>query len=180
MSDGRSIRTDYQSSGIRQREKTHCPAGHLYDEANTLHKINRHGNVGRSCRACQRERMRRKRENPDYLKLGAEKAARWRKTHPEEYKAGYERSHAEKKRIIDEGRAGGCIKCGESRLPCLDYHHRDGKADKLGDMARMRRYSVAKLRAEIAKCDVLCANCHRWHHHEKRQEIKHAEVAQNA
>jgi hypothetical protein len=46
------------------REKTHCPQGHPYDEANT--HINKRGS--RVCRACHRERARRvaaaKKENP--------------------------------------------------------------------------------------------------------------------
>lgn len=37
-----------------QREKTHCPKGHAYDEANTRHK-----NGKRHCRACARERYHR-------------------------------------------------------------------------------------------------------------------------
>jgi hypothetical protein len=38
-----------------QSQKTHCPAGHPYDEANTSR---RRGRRGRSCRACARERER--------------------------------------------------------------------------------------------------------------------------
>jgi hypothetical protein len=36
---------------------THCPKGHPYDEANCYH----HPNGTRNCRACGRERMRKKR-----------------------------------------------------------------------------------------------------------------------
>jgi hypothetical protein len=39
-----------------QRQRTHCPKGHPYDEANTY--VNRQGN--RECRACHRERHRRR------------------------------------------------------------------------------------------------------------------------
>jgi hypothetical protein len=37
--------------GERQREKTHCPKGHPYDEANTYH----HPSGKRCCRTCGRE-----------------------------------------------------------------------------------------------------------------------------
>jgi hypothetical protein len=37
--------------------KTHCPHGHPYDEANTY----RPKNGQRACRACSRERQRRRR-----------------------------------------------------------------------------------------------------------------------
>jgi hypothetical protein len=40
-----------------QRSKSHCPAGHPYDEANTY--VQAKGS--RTCRACTRDRMRRKR-----------------------------------------------------------------------------------------------------------------------
>lgn len=55
---------------------------------------------------------------------------------------------------------GGC-KCGETHLSCLDFHHRDEK-DKLFDVSSGTRigYSVKKIKEEIAKCDILCKNCH--------------------
>jgi hypothetical protein len=39
--------------GSAQRQRTHCPKGHAYDEANT-----RHANGRRHCRACARDRGR--------------------------------------------------------------------------------------------------------------------------
>ncbi len=39
-------------------EKTHCPAGHPYDEANTYHSLRRRSRI---CRSCQRSRMKRAR-----------------------------------------------------------------------------------------------------------------------
>jgi hypothetical protein len=41
--------------------KTHCPAGHPYDEANTFYKQTRKGYVNRICRTCAREAQRRRR-----------------------------------------------------------------------------------------------------------------------
>ena len=174
--DGRTLRVDYHNSGVRQREKTHCPQGHEYTTENTaLRKRNdRDNRYSRYCRTCDRERMERKRSDPKVKEQERLRTARWRERHPDKYRESYERSHTEKKRIIDEGRSGGCVECGENRLPCLDYHHRGGKADKLGDMAHMRRFSLEKLRAEIAKCDVLCANCHRWHHWNERNNKQEA------
>lgn len=42
--------------------KTHCPHGHPYDEANTCHS-----GGGRYCRACAREKMRRRKRATDEL-----------------------------------------------------------------------------------------------------------------
>lgn len=55
-----------------------------------------------------------------------------------------------------------CIDCGEADPVVLEFDHRD-RADKkfnIGDAVH-RGYSLCKVRAEIDKCDVRCANCHR-------------------
>ena len=57
-----------------------------------------------------------------------------------------------------------CEVCGESHSACLEFHHVD-QTTKDGEVANIaRRHSKRKLLAEIAKCKVLCANCHRKHH----------------
>lgn len=173
--DGRSLRTDYKNSGIRLREKTHCPYGHEYTPENTYIQIKRDRDTERKsrvCRACARERIRQKRLDPVFLAKGAKKTARWRKRNPDKYRAGWERSHTEKKQILDEARKDGCVRCGESDVACLDFHHRNGKADKEGHIGFIRRFSVKRIKAEIAKCDVLCANCHRKHHRDERETLK--------
>jgi len=57
-----------------------------------------------------------------------------------------------------------CIKCGENRIICLDFHHRDPN-EKEGNLSFIiYSWSKKRILAEIAKCDVLCANCHRVEH----------------
>lgn len=57
-----------------------------------------------------------------------------------------------------------CVRCGETHPRCLDFHHRDPE-NKLGLVSRMVKCnSLEKVIAEISKCDVLCANCHRKLH----------------
>jgi len=53
-----------------------------------------------------------------------------------------------------------CIKCGETDIRCLDFHHRNPDS-KILAVASMIRHSRKKILEEIKKCDVLCANCHR-------------------
>lgn len=45
-------------TGARQRSKTHCPQGHLYDGDN-LYVIERRGYTERGCRTCRRAASRR-------------------------------------------------------------------------------------------------------------------------
>jgi hypothetical protein len=152
----------------RRTLKTHCKHGHPYDEANTHHEPSQWGEIRRVCRTCCRERMQRKRDNPLEKERGRLATAAWRKRNPEKYREGYERDHEEKKQILLDARIGGCVKCGETDPACLDFHHRNGKADKLGDIATIRRFGKERILAEIAKCDVLCTNCHRKLHRDER------------
>jgi hypothetical protein len=53
-----------------------------------------------------------------------------------------------------------CSICGESDPRVLEFHH---EGDKDAEVSRLmgRGASLDSLKAEIAKCVVLCANCHR-------------------
>lgn len=56
-----------------------------------------------------------------------------------------------------------CLLCSENEPICLDFHHKDPnekefKPSQVFDMA------PAKRDAELAKCVVLCSNCHRKVH----------------
>lgn len=59
-----------------------------------------------------------------------------------------------------EALAGGCIDCGEVDPIVLHFDHVRGK--KLGNVTTMAHAQrpLEVLRAEIAKCEVRCANCH--------------------
>jgi len=57
----------------------------------------------------------------------------------------------------------GCTHCGYNEHPAaLDFDHLD-PTTKNYTLARManRGFSLKKIDEEIAKCQVLCANCHR-------------------
>ena len=64
--------------------------------------------------------------------------------------------------LLDEARRRPCVDCGGSFPPCaMDFDHRD-PATKCHTVTRMRgRAKRADILAEIAKCDIVCANCHR-------------------
>mgnify|MGYP001607879339 CR=1 FL=1 len=156
--------------GCGRRRRTHCKNGHLYDEKTSSWSINWKGYRCRECRECSRLRQARKRENPEFNRLSAERTARWRQRHPEKYETGWKQAQGEKRQILLGARVGGCVKCGEKDPACLDFHHRNGKADKLGHIGVIRRFGLSRLHAEIAKCDILCANCHRKHHRDERNK----------
>ncbi len=57
-----------------------------------------------------------------------------------------------------------CSRCPENNPVCLDFHHRDPETKLFGIGNDHYKVSLKKLQEEIAKCDVLCANCHRKEH----------------
>jgi hypothetical protein len=67
------------------------------------------------------------------------------------------------RRLIAEAKTDGCSRCDEDHPAALDFHHID-PATKSFNLNRAGRHSDAKVLEEIAKCIVLCANCHRKEH----------------
>jgi hypothetical protein len=57
-----------------------------------------------------------------------------------------------------------CEVCGENHPACLEFHHLDPKTKKFSVSRPHSRPSLKGLKEEIAKCRVLCANCHRKEH----------------
>jgi len=65
-----------------------------------------------------------------------------------------------------------CERCGFSHPAALAFHHKDG-SDKVMDVSVMAgRGSKKKLEEEIAKCEVLCHNCHAIHHYEEKHGVE--------
>jgi hypothetical protein len=71
-----------------------------------------------------------------------------------------ERTQALKREAVAY-KGGACQVCGYARcLAALDFHHLDpsGKEFAIG---RVRCKSLESIKAELDKCALLCANCHR-------------------
>lgn len=55
----------------------------------------------------------------------------------------------------------GCMDCGYREHPAaLEFDHRPGEIKLFNIGEKIGAYSRTKIWAEIAKCDVVCANCH--------------------
>lgn len=63
-----------------------------------------------------------------------------------------------------------CVKCGETRHYVLEFHHVDPsqKENAISEIMQ-KNWSISRkieaLNKEIAKCVLLCANCHREFHY---------------
>jgi hypothetical protein len=55
-----------------------------------------------------------------------------------------------------------CVDCGEKDILVLEFDHKD-RNSKVGDINTIiKTYgSLKKVKDEISKCDIRCANCHR-------------------
>jgi hypothetical protein len=124
------------------------------------------------------------------IDTGREHDIQWRKDHVEKRKnymkqyrmdhadeiQKYKRDHVQEKRKWDEQYrreqakefrkwkefAGPCRKCGNSDPRVLEFHHLDPKKKKFCIcVGAWYRRSLIELIEELAKCEVLCANCHK-------------------
>jgi len=69
--------------------------------------------------------------------------------------------------------AQGCADCGYSSHPAaLQFDHRPGEIKLFNIGEQVGKRSRAAIWAEIAKCDVVCANCHNIRTHERRTRVE--------
>lgn len=77
------------------------------------------------------------------------------------------RAQKRKKQFAIDQFGGKCIICGYDRcINALEFHHTDGK-DKSPSYV-IGRWSWNRARKELDKCILVCANCHREIHYEKK------------
>lgn len=64
---------------------------------------------------------------------------------------------------------GGCCKrCGYNKcIGALECHHRDPNQKDIA-LSNAKLVSFDKIKSELDKCDLLCANCHREAHYEMK------------
>jgi len=58
-----------------------------------------------------------------------------------------------------------CNRCGENHPATLQFHHVDGKRKESAVGTAAPKWSEERILKEIAKCEILCANCHAREHY---------------
>lgn len=101
--------------------------------------------LGHSCRECHATYTRRHyAENVSYYVTKAAK------------------NRAALNQLIASLKAGPCADCGVRYPPyVMDFDHRDPSKKSFTISMSHRSSGARKVREEIAKCDLVCANCHR-------------------
>lgn len=67
------------------------------------------------------------------------------------------------RQFLNEIKRNGCSICGENDLACLDFHHVRDKKYTISQLIKIENFT--KIKAEVEKCIILCANCHRKLHY---------------
>ena len=115
----------------------------------------------------RRYNLQRQRPNGEFLE-------QWYQ--PEAYKRHNDRDReymaARSAAVRDDLRAyklkHGCADCGyRAHHIALEFDHRPG-TEKLFNVSWRTAHNAEKVWAEVAKCDVVCANCHQIRTHKRR------------
>jgi hypothetical protein len=77
-----------------------------------------------------------------------------------------------------------CVDCGETDPLVLDFDHLDDKEHDICHMIQLRR-KMDRIKKEMAKCEVRCANCHRRktakeQHHRRYMLLLEIEASTNS
>lgn len=147
--------------------------------ATALQKTLEHGRVGTyKYHGCRCDECRQ--ANTEYAR---QYARHGKKTHPQHGLTGYQRRGCRcdicqaarieyltrrRQRIEAIKLERGCADCGFNAHPeCLDFDHVRG--EKKFNLAQAQTRNWADVEMEIAKCDVVCANCHRLRTYQRRK-----------
>lgn len=86
------------------------------------------------------------------------------------YRIKNDRKRAVLRDVVIRAKDVPCMDCGQ-RFPyyVMDFDHRGDKEVLVGRL--VDSLSLRRLLAEIAKCDVVCSNCHRIRTHVRRGSV---------
>lgn len=64
--------------------------------------------------------------------------------------------------VLDYFKSHSCVDCGNSDIRVLEFDHLP-EFEKTADVSRLMAcsYSLDRIKEEINKCEVVCANCHK-------------------
>lgn len=93
----------------------------------------------------------------------------WKKANPEKVLLTQNRLRADRREIINYAKDRPCMDCGIKYSPwIMQFDHRNPIDKKIEIGSHGQQRSKETLIIEIAKCDVVCANCHSERTHNQR------------
>lgn len=89
------------------------------------------------------------------------------------------KKQVEKREFIAELKSHPCHDCGGKFHACaMDFDHLEGesKIDSISTLMRNMRVTLKRLKEEVAKCELVCANCHRVRTYNRMMEKANVET----
>jgi len=163
----KEAQVDFPSAGWRNgkrrwRSRCHLCMRERYNAYSQTHRVERAA-ASKAYHVANKEddavyAKQYRKDNPEYF---SEYDRNYRRDNPEIIKrlsaAKYDRCYARVNTLKDKP----CVDCGHTFPPeCLDFDHRDS-TQKSFTISKLNKISFANLLQEIAKCDLICSNCHR-------------------
>lgn len=112
-----------------------------------------------------RDYYHRLKANPDKLKASQAVRKTWYDANKQSLLDKQREKKRQRKLESIEYLGGRCKLCKQTYHPSVyEFHHRD-PVEKDRDPSKMLALSWVRLKDELDKCDLLCANCHRFTHH---------------
>lgn len=80
------------------------------------------------------------------------------------------RDYLKRREFVRQTKSRPCFDCGvQYPYYVMDFDHRENEIKEF-ELNRIDRMTINALKREIAKCDVVCSNCHRERTHQRRKK----------
>jgi len=128
------------------------------DLSNFDPRPNRPSKYDSHCKECKyKVKIQWEKDNKDHV---SKRRTKLRKEKPNIYIAMDQRRHDKRRDFINKLKDVPCMDCNGRFLSfVMHFDHRDPKT-KIESISRMHSCSLEMIKNEIAKCDIVCANCH--------------------
>lgn len=94
------------------------------------------------------------------------KRKEWYENNKDRHRAGVKLSKLRRQSVVNEAKAKPCTDCGVTYpYYVMEFDHLDPSQKTQGVNFLMKAGSLQAILEEIAKCEVVCANCHRERTH---------------
>lgn len=159
----------YKDKSVKRKVCNGCKQRLSVSEFSEYLSGPRKGKFLHQCKLCILETAKAASErwriaHPESLDGAAVRHRTLRKENPEYFRAIDRKFDAKRRRQIDLLKMErGCYDCGVMSLPpsCYDWDHLPGKEKLFNIGAQQGSFGLDSVIAEIDKCQLVCANCHR-------------------
>jgi hypothetical protein len=112
-----------------------------------------------------------------FRKQGSDAHKRWRQRDPEAVRATKHRLLARQRAAVRAAKDKPCTDCGiQYPYYVMEFDHLDADSKEFNVSAGVTSRGFGRLMAEIAKCEVVCANCHAERTYQRKQSRKGAQA----